>query len=111
MRENTAYFRAGLERIGYRPLPGESAIVPIIVGETAFAISMSDELLKRGVFVTGFGYPGRAGRTARIRVQISAALTREEMDRALNASKKSAKPSESSRGLIRPRRRPFAALR
>jgi len=85
LRENTAYFRSGLERIGYRPLPGESAIVPIIVGETAFAISMSDELLKRGVFVTGFGYPVVPEGTARIRVQISAALTRDEMDRALNA--------------------------
>ncbi len=85
LRGNTAYFRAGLDRIGYRPLPGESAIVPIIVGETAFAISMSDELLKRGVFVTGFGYPVVPEGTARIRVQISAALTRDEMDRALNA--------------------------
>ncbi len=85
LRDNTAYFRAGLERIGYRPLPGESAIVPIIVGETAFAISMSDELLKRGVFVTGFGYPVVPEGTARIRVQISAALTRDEMDRALSA--------------------------
>src|SRR5579863_4448960 len=47
LRENTAYFRAGLERIGYHPLEGESAIVPIIVGETAFAIAMSDQLLKR----------------------------------------------------------------
>ncbi|MGB8519531.1 MAG: glycine C-acetyltransferase [Candidatus Tumulicola sp.] len=85
LRDNTAYFRAGLERIGYRPLAGESAIVPIIVGETAFAISMSDELLKRGVFVTGFGYPVVPEGTARIRVQISAALTRDEMDRALSA--------------------------
>ncbi len=85
LRENTAYFRAGLERIGYRPLPGESAIVPIIVGETAFAITISDALLKRGVFVTGFGFPVVPEGTARIRVQISAALTKDEMDRALSA--------------------------
>jgi glycine C-acetyltransferase len=85
LRKNTAYFRAGLERIGYKPLPGESAIVPIIVGETAFAIAMSDELLKRGVFVTGFGYPVVPEGTARIRVQISAALTNDEMNRALAA--------------------------
>jgi glycine C-acetyltransferase len=85
LRENTKYFRAGLERIGYRPLPGESAIVPIIVGETSFAIAMSDRLLKRGVFVTGFGFPVVPEGTARIRVQISAALTTEEMDRALEA--------------------------
>lgn len=85
LRENTAYFRAALERIGYKPLPGESAIVPIIVGETAFAIAMSDQLLKRGVFVTGFGFPVVPEGTARIRVQISAALTTSEMDRALTA--------------------------
>jgi len=85
LRDNVAYFRAGLRRIGYRPLDGESAIVPIIVGETAFAIAMSDALLKRGVFVTGFGYPVVPEGTARIRVQMSAKLTREEMDRALAA--------------------------
>jgi glycine C-acetyltransferase len=85
LRDNTAYFREGLKKIGYKPLEGESAIVPIIVGETAFAISMSDALLKRGVFVTGFGYPVVPEGTARIRVQISAALTKDEMNRALAA--------------------------
>ena len=85
LRENTAYFRNGLKKIGYKPLEGDSAIVPIIVGETAFAISMSDALLKRGVFVTGFGYPVVPEGTARIRVQISAALSNDEMDRALAA--------------------------
>jgi glycine C-acetyltransferase len=85
LRDNTAYFRNGLKRLGYKPLEGESAIVPIIVGETAFAIAMSDRLLERGVFVTGFGYPVVPEGTARIRVQISAALTKDEMDRALAA--------------------------
>jgi glycine C-acetyltransferase len=85
LRANIAYFRDGLKKLGYKPLEGESAIVPIIVGETAFAISMSDELLKRHVFVTGFGFPVVPEGTARIRVQISAALTKEEMDRALAA--------------------------
>ena len=88
LREKTSYFRAGLERIGYKPLESESAIVPIIVGETAFAITVSDQLLKNGVFVTGFGYPVVPEGTARIRVQISAALTTEEMDRALAAFEK-----------------------
>ena len=55
------------------------------MGETAFAIAMSDKLLKAGVFVTGFGYPVVPEGTARIRVQISAALTKDEMDRALRA--------------------------
>ncbi len=85
LREKTRYFRDGLKRIGYAPLESESAIVPIIVGETAFAIAMSDQLLKRGVFVTGFGFPVVPEGTARIRVQISAALTTDEMDRALAA--------------------------
>ncbi len=87
LHENVAYFRDGLLRLGYHPLEGESAIVPIIVGETAAAIAMSDKLLRRGVFVTGFGYPVVPEGTARIRVQMSAKLTREEMDRALAAFK------------------------
>jgi glycine C-acetyltransferase len=85
LRENTRYFRDALKRIGYNPLESESAIIPIIVGETAAAIATSDKLLKRGVFVTGFGYPVVPEGTARIRVQISAALTKDEMDRALAA--------------------------
>ena len=85
LRENTAYFRAGLERLGFAPIRGESAIVPIIVGETAFAIALSDRLLKEGVFVTGFGYPVVPEGTARIRVQMSATLTRDDLDRALAA--------------------------
>lgn len=85
LRDNTSYFREGLERLGFKPLEGESAIVPIIVGDTAFAIAMSDQLLKKGVFVTGFGFPVVPEGTARIRVQISAKLTKEEMDRALAA--------------------------
>jgi glycine C-acetyltransferase len=85
LRAKTDYFREGLKRIGYKPLESESAIVPIIVGETARAIAVSDKLLKTGVFVTGFGYPVVPEGTARIRVQISAALTQDEMDRALAA--------------------------
>ena len=84
-RENVAYFRAGLERLGFRPLPGPSAIVPIVVGETAFAIAMSDRLLTEGVFVTGFGFPVVPEGTARVRVQISSAHAREDLDTALTA--------------------------
>ena len=84
-RENIRYFRSGLERLGFRPLAGPSAIVPIIVGDTAFAIAMSDRLLKEGVFVTGFGFPVVPEGTARIRVQISSALSRADLDRALAA--------------------------
>jgi glycine C-acetyltransferase len=87
-RENTRYFREGLTKLGFTPLDGPSAIVPIIVGDTAFAIAMSDRLLKEGVFVTGFGFPVVPEGTARIRVQISSALTRDELDRALAAFEK-----------------------
>jgi glycine C-acetyltransferase len=85
LRSNVAYFREGLKRLGFKPLDGPSAIVPIIVGDTAFAIAMSDKLLQRGVFVTGFGFPVVPEGTARIRTQLSAKLTKEEMDRALAA--------------------------
>jgi glycine C-acetyltransferase len=84
-RDNITYFRAGLIRLGYKPIEGDSAIIPIIVGETSFAIKMSDMLLKDGVFVTGFGFPVVPEGTARIRVQMSAALEREHLDRALAA--------------------------
>jgi len=85
LRDNVAYFRQGLAKLDYKPLAGPSAIVPIIVGETAKAIAMSDKLLERGVFVTGFGFPVVPEGTARIRTQLSAALTKGEMDRALDA--------------------------
>lgn len=87
-RENIRYFREQLSARGYKPLPGESAIIPIIVGETAFAIKMSELLLKNGVFVTGFGFPVVPEGTARIRVQMSAALEREHLDKALAAFEK-----------------------
>jgi glycine C-acetyltransferase len=85
LRANVAYFRDGLKRLGFKPLDGPSAIVPIIVGDTAFAIAMSDKLLQHGVFVTGFGFPVVPEGTARIRTQLSAKLTKAEMDRALAA--------------------------
>jgi glycine C-acetyltransferase len=85
LRDNARYFREAITEAGFKPLPGETPIVPIIVGETAKAIEMSDLLLDEGVFVTGFGFPVVPEGTARIRVQISAKLTKDEMDRALRA--------------------------
>jgi glycine C-acetyltransferase len=87
LRANVEYFRSGLLQLGFKPLEGPSAIIPIIVGETSFAIATSDKLLKHGVFVTGFGYPVVPEGTARVRVQMSAKLTKDEMDRALAAFK------------------------
>jgi len=74
-----------LTEAGYSPLEGEAAIVPIIVGETAAAIELSERLLDEGVFVTGFGYPVVPEGTARIRVQMSAALEPAHLERAIEA--------------------------
>ena len=84
----TASFRERLRELGFKPLDGEAAIVPIIVGETAFAIRFSERLLEEGVFVTGFGYPVVPEGTARVRVQMSAAIEPEHIDRALAAFEK-----------------------
>jgi glycine C-acetyltransferase len=85
LRENTRWFRGALRERGFEPLEGESAIIPIIVGETARAIAISERLLERGVFVTGFGYPVVPEGTARVRVQMSAALEPVHLERALEA--------------------------
>jgi glycine C-acetyltransferase len=85
LRANTALVREALVADGWSPLPGEAAIVPIIVGETAEAIRLSERLLDEGVFVTGFGFPVVPEGTARIRIQVSAALEHEHLDRALEA--------------------------
>ena len=81
-------FRERLTEVGLRPLAGEAAIIPIIVGDTAFAIELSRRLLDEGVFVTGFGYPVVPEGTARVRVQMSAALEPEHLDRAVSAFEK-----------------------
>jgi glycine C-acetyltransferase len=85
LRENTAYFRQGLLSLGFRPLPGDTPIVPVILGETAAAIRMSELLLEQGVFVTGFGFPVVPQGQARVRCQISAGHTRADLDQALAA--------------------------
>ena len=88
LRDNAAYFRARLLELGFKPLPGETPIIPVILGETAAAIRMSELLLAEGVFVTGFGYPVVPQGEARVRCQISAAHTRDDLDQALAAFRK-----------------------
>jgi len=88
LHANAKYFREQLRALGFQPLPGETAIVPVILGETAKAIEMSNLLLAEGVFVTGFGYPVVPQGHARVRCQLSAAHTRDDMDFALAAFKK-----------------------
>ena len=85
LRENARYFREQIVEAGFKPLAGETPIVPIIVGETAAAIRMSDELLNEGVFVTGFGFPVVPQGQARVRCQISAAHTKDHLDEAVRA--------------------------
>jgi len=88
LRQNARYFREQLLGLGFQPLPGETPIIPVILGETAAAIRMSELLLAEGVFVTGFGYPVVPQGQARVRCQISAAHSREDLDQALAAFKK-----------------------
>jgi glycine C-acetyltransferase len=85
LREQARYFRERLLELGFKPLPGETPIIPVILGETSSAIRMSDLLLAEGVFVTGFGYPVVPQGQARVRCQISAAHTRDDLDQALAA--------------------------
>ena len=85
LRENANYFREQITEAGFKPLPGETPIVPIIVGETATAIQMSDMLLEEGVFVTGFGFPVVPHGQARVRCQLSAAHSRDDIDEAIAA--------------------------
>ena len=88
LHENVRYFREQLISLGFKPLPGETPIVPVILGETAKAIQMSDLLLEEGVFVTGFGYPVVPQGHARVRCQLSAAHTTDNLDFALRAFRK-----------------------
>ena len=83
LRGLSGVFRDRLREIGFHPLDGEAAIIPIIVGETEFAIRFSERLLEEGVFVTGFGFPVVPEGTARVRVQMSAALESAHVERAL----------------------------
>jgi glycine C-acetyltransferase len=85
LRDNARYFRRRLADLGFQPLAGETPIIPVIIGETAAAMQMSELLLDEGVFVTGFGYPVVPQGTARVRCQISASHRREDLDQALAA--------------------------
>lgn len=88
LHENSVYFRERILEAGFKPLPGETPIIPIIVGETSDAIRMSDLLLDEGVFVTGFGFPVVPQGQARVRCQLSAAHSRDDLDFAVRAFRK-----------------------
>jgi glycine C-acetyltransferase len=85
LEENTKYFRAEMGKVGYKILPGEHPIVPIILGEAALAGRVAEAMLAKGVYVIGFSYPVVPQGKARIRTQISAGHSREDLDLAIRS--------------------------
>jgi glycine C-acetyltransferase len=81
--ENTALFRRGISALGFRIQPGEHPIVPVMIGDAAQATRLADLLLAKGVYVVAFSYPVVPKGQARIRVQISASHSREDIEFAL----------------------------
>lgn len=82
---NTTYFKAGMKAAGLDIIDGDSAIVPVMLYDAKLSQVMANELLKKGIYVIGFFYPVVPKDKARIRVQLSAAHTREHLDRAILA--------------------------
>jgi glycine C-acetyltransferase len=85
LRDNAAFFRAELTRLGFRLIPGEHPIIPVMLGNAALATSMAEALLKEGVYVVGFSYPVVPQGQARIRTQMSAAHTTAQLQQAVAA--------------------------
>ena len=83
--ENAAYWRAGLTELGFDLLPGDHPIIPVMLGEARLAQDMAARLFEEGVYVSGFFFPVVPRGQARIRTQMSASLTRAQLDRALSA--------------------------
>ena len=83
LETNTRFFREGLTKLGFNILPGTHPIVPIMLGDAALATKVADAMLKKGVYVIGFSYPVVPKGKARIRTQISAAHSREDLEFAL----------------------------
>jgi len=83
LEANTKFFREGVTRLGFNVLPGSHPIVPIMLGDAALATRFADAMLKKGVYVIGFSYPVVPKGKARIRTQISAAHSREDLEFAL----------------------------
>jgi glycine C-acetyltransferase len=88
LRENARHFRTEMTRLGFRLLPGEHPIVPVMLGEAPLAQELARRLLEEGVYVIGFFFPVVPRGQARIRTQMSAAHSREDLDRAIQAFEK-----------------------
>ena len=87
LKYNTSYFRQMIKKIGYTIKDSEHPIVPIMLGDAKIAQSLSEEMLKKDIFVIGFSFPVVPKNEARIRVQLSAAHTKDQLDKTLNAFK------------------------
>jgi glycine C-acetyltransferase len=87
LEENTNYFKNGMKEAGFDIIDGDSAIVPVMLYDAKLSQVMADKLLERGIYVIGFFYPVVPKEKARIRVQLSAAHTKEHLDTAINAFK------------------------
>ncbi|EKD73420.1 MAG: hypothetical protein ACD_45C00321G0003 [uncultured bacterium] len=85
LHDNSAYFRKNMQQLGFKLIPGEHPIIPVMLGEATLAKSMADKLLKEGVYVIGFSYPVVPHGQARIRTQLSAAHEKIHLDKAINA--------------------------
>lgn len=85
LRENAAFFRAQLAALGFRLIHGDHPIIPLMLGEAVLATKMADRLLQEGIYVVAFSYPVVPKGQARIRVQMSAAHTRPQLERAVNS--------------------------
>ena len=83
--DNTRFFRSAMTAAGFPILPGEHPIVPVMIGDAALASQAAEALLERGIYVIGFSYPVVAQGKARIRVQLSAAHSRTDLERAVEA--------------------------
>ncbi len=82
---HSRYFRAALTDLGFDLVPGEHPIIPVMLGDARLATKIASELLEQGVYVIGFSYPVVPEGKARIRTQMSAGLSREQLDAAIEA--------------------------
>ena len=85
LRDNAAYFRAAMTKLGFKLVPGNHPIIPVMLGDAKLATTMADRLLEEGIYVIGFSFPVVPRGQARIRTQISAAHEREHLDTAIAA--------------------------
>jgi glycine C-acetyltransferase len=88
LKSNSKYFREGMSKLGFKLIPGDHAIIPVMLGDASLAGKMANRLLDFGIYVVGFSYPVVPKGLARIRTQMSAALEKHHLDKAINAFEK-----------------------